>query len=117
MKVARDPGEERVEQDVRHERHQRDVQVGRIDVFARGQELVFERAPGSRGGACGGGAEPGGVREREEEDAELGQDVGVCYCEVGFERGEVAVELGVSVGGRNSGGVWGIHFSRHSRRR
>lgn len=132
VKVAPDTGQKTVEEDVGHEGHEGDVEVGRVDVVARREEGILEGTVRGGGGAGGGGTEPGLVREGEEEDAEFCEDVGVGYEEVRFESGDVAVELfpgAVSTleregGGRrrrrrkeSRGGKGGVRFSQRSLRR
>lgn len=71
VEVAADAGQETVEEDVGNEGHEWDVEVGRIEVVAGREEGILECAIGGGRGTRGGGAEPGLVGEREEEDAEL----------------------------------------------
>lgn len=73
VEVAPQPREQRREQDVRHQRHHRDVHVGRVDVLARGQ--VEDRV------LCVGHVallpRPGPVPPGEQHDEQLVYDVAV----------------------------------------
>lgn len=68
--MAANTGQETVEKDIRHEGHEWDVEVRRVDIVAGREEGILQCTVGG-GGAGGGGTKPGLVREWEEKDAEF----------------------------------------------